>query len=447
MLGANRTILRPVFSHCGTLLTALLIFTTHSAQAGSPALTVIHNFGISDGADPLAGLAMSHSKVLYGSTSAGGTAGDGVVFSLTPPAAPGDSWTEQVLYNIGSSPGDGVTPYGGVAIGAGGVVYGTTFTGGTGTCSIPFDSTGCGTVFSLTPPASPGGAWTEQVLYSFSNGTDGRYPVAGVAIGKGGVLYGTTGNGGNGQNGSCNCGTVFSLTPPATPGGSWTEEVLYNFGTSLNDGSIAGGPNALVIGKGGVLYGTTDRGGTLTWGSVFSLTPPTTPGGSWTESVLYSFENLPTDGAFPQAGLVIGSGGTLYGTTAQGGTSGKGTVFSLEPSASPGGPWTENVLYSFGASPSDGNTLTGGVVIGRGGVIYGTTQSGGRSDAGTVFSLTPPAVPGGAWTEVVLHNFTNRRGSGENPTAGVLIGSGDVLYGTTSGGGAKSAGTVFKLKP
>ena len=180
MLGADRTILRPVFSHCGALLTALSIFTTHSAQAGSPALTVIHNFGISDGADPLAGLAMSHSKVLYGSTSAGGTAGDGVVFSLTPPAAPGGSWTEQVLYNIGSSPGDGVTPYGGVAIGAGGVVYGTTFTGGTGTCSIPFDPTGCGTVFSLTPPASPGGAWTEQVLYSFSNGTDGRYPVAGV---------------------------------------------------------------------------------------------------------------------------------------------------------------------------------------------------------------------------------------------------------------------------
>jgi len=126
-----------------------------------------------------------------------------------------------------------------------------------------------------------------------------------------------------------------------------------------------------------------------------------------------------------------------------------GTVFSLTPPSSTGGSWTEAVLYRFAGSPSDGSNPFSGVVIGSGGVLYGTTRLGGSLDNGTVFSLTPPVSPGGSWTESVLYNFTGA--SDGNGPEGVVIGSGGVLYGTTSGGGNPicdfGCGTVFSLTP
>ena len=330
----------------------------------------------------------------------------------------------------------GAQPYAGVVIGSGGVLYGTATYGGTGSCYL-----GCGTVFSLTPPASSGGAWTEAVLHSFG-GSDGSYPEASVVIGSGGVLYGTTTFGGSGPC-SNGCGTVFSLTPPASPGGAWTEAVLYNF---QSGSPLSGSPLGVVIGSAGALYGATSDGGSGSCpggcGTVFSLTPPASPGGVWTETVVHSFAAA-IDAAFPDAGVVIGNGGVLYGTGAYGGTGscpgGCGAVFSLAPPTSPGGAWTETVLYSFRGG-SDGSGPTAGVVVGSGGVLYGTTAGTG-SGAGTVFSLTPPASPGGAWTEAVLHDFTCGS-DGCSPFAGVVIGSGGVLYGTTF----STPGTVFSLK-
>jgi hypothetical protein len=111
-----------------------------------------------------------------------------------------------MLYSFAGPPSDGMVPYAGVAIGTGGVLYGTTINGGTGNCT-GFGQQGCGTVFSLTPPASPGGVWTGAVLYSFTGGSDGYEPLAGVAIGYGGALYGTTCCGGT------VFGTVFKLKP------------------------------------------------------------------------------------------------------------------------------------------------------------------------------------------------------------------------------------------
>jgi uncharacterized repeat protein (TIGR03803 family) len=130
------------------------------------------------------------------------------------------------------------------------------------------------------------------------------------------------------------------------------------------------------------------------------LTPPLSPSGAWTEAVLYNFTGG-SDGANPQA-PVTSPGGVLYGTTAGGGASEAGTVFSLSPPASAGGSWTETVIHSF--IGSDGTTPEGGLAI-HSGVIYGTTNGGGASGLGTVFSLTPPASFGGSWTEAVLHSF------------------------------------------
>jgi uncharacterized repeat protein (TIGR03803 family) len=161
------------------------------------------------------------------------------------------------------------------------------------------------------------------------------------------VLYGTTLSGGSGPFPDCyfdteiGCGTVFQLTPPATPGGAWTESVIYNFAGGIGEGAY---PYAsLVLGKNGVLYGTTSYGGTSASGSacpsdanpgcgtVFQLTPPATPGGAWTETILHGFTGQDGDGAVPYGGLTLSPSGTLYGTTAAGGTAGGGTVFSIVP--------------------------------------------------------------------------------------------------------------------
>ncbi len=336
---------------------------------------------------------------------------------------------------------DGSAPIDGVVIGPGRVLYGTTEVGGT---------SNNGTVFSLTPPASPGGVWTEVVLHSFAGApNDGATPTASVAIGPDGALYGTTYYGGTFNN-----GTVFSLTPPASPGGQWTETVLHSFTGAPNRGA---NPEAgLVIGRGGVLYGTTFAGGVANGfinGTVFTLIPPASPGGPWTETVIHSFSG--SDGGNPFGGVVIGGGEVLYGATLDGGTAGGGTVFSLTPPAHAGGTWTEAELYSFSGGGEGGNPY-GGVVIGNGGELYGTTFGGGASNFGTAFSLTPPASPAGSWTETVLHNFGDSPHDGMSPTSTLAIGSDGVLYGTTQSGGSPSSicpegmgscGTVFSLKP
>jgi uncharacterized repeat protein (TIGR03803 family) len=298
-------------------------------------------------------------------------------------------------------------------------------------------------VFSLTPPSTAGGAWSETVLYNFG-GNDGANPYAGVVIGAGGVLYGTTEFGG-----TMGYGTVFSLTPPASRSGPWTEVVLRNFGA---EGPIGG----VVIGENGVLFGTTATNGTSGGGTVFALKPPTSPGGRWTEKVLHNFTLI--DGDYPYAGVVIGSGQILFGTTEFGGSYNSGVVFSLTPPLSPGGTWTEAVLENFSGGGTGGSSPYSTVAIGSAGVLYGTTGSGGNASAcvggcGVVFALIPPKFPGGTWTETVLHRFSGTPTDGAAPYAGVAIGKNGVLYGTTTIGGNSSAcsfsgcGTVFSLKP
>ncbi|MGA2574640.1 MAG: choice-of-anchor tandem repeat GloVer-containing protein [Bryobacteraceae bacterium] len=157
------------------------------------------------------------------------------------------------------------------------------------------------------------------------------------------------------------------------------------------------------------------------------------------------------DGSVPLAGLAIGPGEVLYGTTQQGGTSSAGTVFSLAPPADPGGPWSEAVPYSFTGAGNDGFGPTAPVVIGGGGLLYGTTsQSGGTEDPGIVFSVTPPAAQGDSWIEAVLYSFPAGTGGapeGRNPAGVLTIGPNYALFGATEQGGSAYRGTVFLLRP
>jgi uncharacterized repeat protein (TIGR03803 family) len=413
----------------GELVMALLIFTTYSgAQNLSPVLTPIYGFtGTLDGELPYGGLAIGSGGVLYGTTNYGGTYGLGCVFSLTPPTSTDGSWDETVLHSFQGA-GDGGYPAATLAIGRDGTLYGTT---------AGDEPSNAGTVFSLTPPSSVGGAWTENVLYAFE-GTYGVVGPAGVAIGRNGVLYGATGGGGGGVC-SQGCGTVFSLTPSGSPGGTWRETVLYAF-TGGADGSL---PAGIVIGDGDILFGTTAEGGTYTRGTVFSVTPPASPGTAWTETVLHSFYGL--DGNSPEWPVVIGAGGVLYSSTSGGGAFGGGTVFSLAPPAFPGGAWTASVLHNF--QQGDHYPVPGPVTFGRDGVLYGTTQSGGEARHGTIFALRPPTSPGGPWTYVPLYVFG--QSGGALPMGGLAAGSGGLLYGTTSlyYGTPSYTGTVFTLTP
>jgi hypothetical protein len=189
------------------------------------------------GSNPIAGV-VSEGGSLFGTTVFGGDGGCidggcGVAYELTPPTASGGTWTETILHTFGEVSGDGFEPMAPLTIGPGGRLYGTTYYGGANVCANPFDgpSGGCGTVFQLTPPASPGGTWGYSVIYNFTGADgDGALPVAGVIVGKSGALYGTTAAAGSAGSASVcpasyyvfgGCGIVFELTPPTTPGGGW----------------------------------------------------------------------------------------------------------------------------------------------------------------------------------------------------------------------------------
>jgi uncharacterized repeat protein (TIGR03803 family) len=453
------------------------------ASAASWQETVLYRFPASGahGFDPWAGLVFDAQGNLYGTTYRGGAYNQGTVFKLTPPVAPATEWTETVLHSFSGA--DGANPRAGVIFDAQGNLYGTTPSGGafSKVCGgVIFDGEGppgCGTVFKLTPPAAPSTQWTETVLHSFG-GLDGVGPYAGVIFDAQGNLYGTTAAGGNYIKG-CGanvgfydfegCGTVFKLTPPVAPSTQWTETVLYGF-SSEPDGSL---PSAgLIFDARGNLYGTTERGGGASVGTVFKLTPPVAPATQWIETVLHSFNGA--DGGFP-GGLIFDAQGNLYGTAGS-------TAFKLTPPVASATQWTETVLHSFNGgyagSPNphaDGESANGSLIFDAQGNLYGTTEAGGNQTGwcltptgegcGTVFKLTPPVAPATQWKETILYRFpaTSSGGAlGANPLAGLIFDAQGHLYGTTSLGGAATdssgvstqcsgdgwgCGTVFKLEP
>ncbi len=268
-------------------------------------------------------------------------------------------------------------------------------------------------------------ARTYKVLYTFTGGTDGALPYAGLIRDSQGNLYGTTENGGNSacQGG---CGVVFKVDT------SGNETVLYSF-TGGADGwaPLAG----LIRDAQGNLYGTTFAGGHISGcggsgcGVVFKLDT------AGQETALYSFKGG-ADGATPYAGLIRDAQGNLYGT-AGGGHSGNGVVFKVSQAGK------ETVLYSFcpeGRPCKDGAVPLAGLIWDSKGNLYGTTQVGGKSRDGVVFELSP------ARKETVLHSFTGGN-DGVYPEAGVIRDTQGNLYGTTWAGGAHDGGTVFELSP
>jgi uncharacterized repeat protein (TIGR03803 family) len=300
------------------------------------AFTVLRSFTGGDfGGNPNA-LTQGADGNLYGTTHNGGSNFAGTIFQLTTNGAP------TLLYSF-TGGGDGAAPYGKLMQGMDGSFFGTTFAGGAYTN---------GTVFNITA----GGALATLVAL---NVTNGDLPRAGMILAADGNFYGTTH-----QGGSPGHGTAFKMTPA----GALTTLVSFN-------DSNGGFPYAgLAPGTDGNLYGTTFKGGVRAVGTVFRMTT------NGVLTTLVSFNG--TNGSFPYAGLTPGSDGNFYGAASSGGANSNGTVFKITAAG------LLTTLHSF-TSSGDGGHPVGGLIQGTDGNFYGTTASGGPYGDGTVFRMAP----------------------------------------------------------
>jgi uncharacterized repeat protein (TIGR03803 family) len=337
---------------------------TPGTGAGKQTQTTLYAFtGGNDGAIPQAGLVIDAKGNLYGTTYEGGSAGDGVVFELSPPKKGGTAWTEKVLWSF-TGGNDGGNPTDALILDSAGNLYGTATEGGTGVV---------GTVFELSPS---GKKWTETVLYNFTGNNDGGEPYGKMLLGTDGNLYGTTAG-----YGQYNYGTIFKLTAPAG-GGAWSFSVLHAFAGGT-DGEVP--RDGLIQGPDGTLYGDT-AGFDTSYGNVYSLQ---TDGSAYT--VLWNVAGgQGYTGNGPWQTVSLDSGGNLYGATLADGKSASGEVFELSPPAAGKKHWKAKVLHVYKGN-AKGQVAYTTVLVGADG-LYGTTYgAAGRAGfyPGTVWRITP----------------------------------------------------------
>jgi uncharacterized repeat protein (TIGR03803 family) len=238
------------------------------------------------------------------------------------------------------------------------------------------------------------------------------------------------------SGGAHSVGEVFELT---NSGGTWTQTVLYSFsGSSNNDGAnpFAG----LAMDTAGNLYGATQFGGASNQGTVFQLTKS---GSTWKETVLHTFDNIGgSDGSYPDGVLTLDAAGNLFGTTQQGGKFSGGTVYELPLKS---GKYSYKVIHSFATNPNTGYSPYGGLVVNpKNGYLYGTTYYGGLIwNAGAVYQLRQVS---GVWLYSVIYTFLGDS-LGQNTECTLAADPAGNLYGTNYTGGDFNLGGVFKLTP
>ena len=427
------------FNGCTSLTSVTIPYSVTSiwgyAFYNCTSLTSVYFTGNAPSADSTVFSGDNNATVYY----LPGAAGFGTTFGGVPTAL----WTGQslVIVNVTANPTQG-----GTVSGAGTYNIGSNVTvcATANSCYSFVDWTVNGNAVSTLPCYSFAAVSTETLvanfalnvgptsgsltsLWSFTGGSDGANPQAGLVQGSDGNFYGTAQYGGTYGD-----GTVFQISP------SGTYTTLYQFGGSPTDGQ---NPAAgLVQGSDGYFYGTTQYGGTNYDGTVFRVSPAGALTTLWQFCGNQDQFGNCLDGANPSAGLVQGSDGYFYGTTQYGGTNYDGTVFRI----SPAGALT--TLWQFcGNQDQFGNCLDGanpsaGLVQGSDGYFYGTTQYGGTNYDGTVFRISPSGNLSNLWS------FTGGS-DGAYPYAPLVEGSDGNFYGTAQYGGTYYAGTVFQISP
>ncbi len=352
-----------------SLLVALVGMSFPSRLCAKPKFKVLAN--IPGGL--WSGLTFDKQGNLYGVTTGGGANQVGSIFEMTRQS--NGKWAVTILHSFNFNP-DGEAPNGDLIFDAKGNLYGTTPVGGA------YDG---GTVFELSPGSN---GWTFTVLHAFCEDgcPEGSLPVAGLVQDKNGNLLGTAGGG------QYDMGVVFELTPAAS---GWTYSLLYNFGSRPHDGYEL--LDAPVLDAKGNIYGNTYLGGRDGFGTVFELN---SKAGNWKERLLLQFNSK--GGANPEGDVAFDARKNLYGI-ANGRVN---NIFRLTPEVN--GHWKETVLYDF-HNPQEGFAPTTGPVIGNKGTIYGTTALGGTGSCydgcGVVYKLSPRA--GDKWKYTVLYKFMN----------------------------------------
>ncbi|MBV9572041.1 MAG: hypothetical protein JO056_12445 [Alphaproteobacteria bacterium] len=344
---------------------------------------------------------------------------------------------------------DGTSPSADLVMDEAGNLYGTTLGGGVSSS---------GTVFRLSRDTETG-KWKRKVLHNFCQHgypcADGTAPTGKLVVDASGNLYGTALGGGKPAQ---DAGVVFKLSPDAGHE-RWKLSVLHAFCEKKNCGdgkspasglTYQGASTGVPYDGTSPLFGTAQSGGVHGRGVAFQIAPVS---GQWSETVIYSFCTISncSDGAQPWQNLVMDGGGNLFGVT-YGRDQQNGVAFELSPAG--GGAWKEMVLRNFcqDQNCADGRAPNG-LTIDSSGDLVGTTYYGGARGAGTLFKITP-AGSGSPYT--VLHHFCSKDycADGSAPSSTVTVDAAGYVYGTTYNGGMgyqdrdqKGGGTVFRYTP
>jgi uncharacterized repeat protein (TIGR03803 family) len=375
------------------VLAAVLLGLNGSIMFGQT-LTTLATFNGNNGEVPYSGLAADSAGNLYGTTFYGGVSGLGTVFRVDPGAHALTTFT-----SFNGTNGANPVNYGPLVSDGIGNFYGTTAGGG---------PTSAGTVFEISTASA-----TLTSLASFDPSTTGYLPYGGLTIDLSGNLYGTTQFGGPGGG-----GVVFKID-----GTTRSLGLLAAFSANTTGGHNPVSPP--IIDSKGNLFGTTAGGGTGGGnGTIYEIDSTT--------HALTTVGTFNGDNGSQPNGIIFGPGGKLFGTTAEGGSSGGGgTVFEFDPATH-----TITTLASFAA----GSVPESSVIFDTAGNLYGTAYYGGSAGLGAVFKIDLASN-----TETDLFSFDGANGAG--PTCSLLMDASGNLYGTTTGGGFRAFGdgTVFEL--
>lgn len=351
----------------------------------------------------------------------------GTVYQLVPPTKTSPNWSAKLAYVFSDYPG-GVYPAGALVSDKAGNLYGGTFGGG---IAPPYNNTGNGVLYKLTPPTGSQNSWSKQTIYVFQTPVS---PLVKLAIDAAGNLY------------LPSSGNVLKFTPPKTGSGPYTMTAI-----PIVAGYLADQTSSVIVYL-GKLYGVAESVSTAApaYDIVYQLTPPTASGTQWTSRTLQSFASNAAVGQ-----LALSANATLFGSTSPVGTgcdAANCAVFELLEGAT--GLWTEKIVHSFAGDPL-GSPMSNipyetyvpndyQISFGPDGSIYGgiiPSQSQGSAANSTIYRLTPPKQGQSAWTETALYTF---QGSPTGFVAGtpMLVARNGTVYGTAYGG-SRVSGTVY----
>ncbi len=513
--------------------------TIYKLNKNGSAYAVTANFLGANGSSPRAQLLEGSDGTLYGTTESGGSFNLGTAFKVNK-----DGTGLQVLHHFTGAQGEGNGPAAQLAEGIDGALYGITPRSGY-YCGTVFKIARDGTGYQILHTcvyahqlliASDGflyGTSYDDIFKLTNDGTghgtirrfamgggDGESPVH-VIEGSDGALYGTATAGGSAGQGAVfrlnKDGSGYALLHQSTnqhefptcvieasdhwlyglarAGGDFGSGAIFKLqkdgsGYSLVfsfNGTNGAGPQAVLLeASDGAFYGTTSFGGTASRGTIFKVNKDGTA-----YAILHNFtgNGYDKDGAYPEAGLIEGSDGWLYGVSDWGGTQDHGMIFKLQKDGSgyseicgfpgigdhvnsggphacvvegpdgmlygvtlTGGPSNGGVIFKVGKDgsgfarlfdmPTRGYFDGQSVLLASDGVLYGLTYTSGTRNQGSLFRLNR-----GGTGFAVLHNFTNIGGDGGGPWGLLMEGSDGALYGTTTWGGNLNVGTLFRFVP